>query len=80
MQGEAFVFIFRVSIFSVAYDWMAGLGQVDANLIFPAGKERDFQQAQIGGLFYDFVSGFGEFTFFRIGCGIDDKGLVLSEV
>lgn len=80
MEGEAFAVVFRVSVFSIACDWMANIGKVDANLIFPAGEERNFQKTKIGGFFEDFVSGFGEFSFFGIGCGIDDEGFVLGEV
>ena len=58
MEGETLVVIFRISIFSIAYDWMAEVVKMDANLIFPAGKESDFEQTQIGGLFENSVSGF----------------------
>ncbi len=80
MQGKSLVIIFRVSIFSVANDWMAEVGKMDANLIFLSGKECEFEQAEIGGLFENSVSGFCEFAFFRIGCGINDEGFVLGEV
>jgi len=68
------------AVFSVANNRMANVGKMNANLIFPAGKESDFEQAQIGGFFKNSVSSFCEFAFFGIGCGIDDKGPVLGQV
>jgi hypothetical protein len=41
------------SVELVADDWMSMMGEVDSDLVFAAGEQVDFQQAEPFGLFQD---------------------------
>lgn len=68
------------SIFSVADNGMFLIGEVDTDLVFPAGQKGNFQETEPGGFFQHFISGLREFSFLGVVGGIDDEGLVLGEV
>ena len=59
---------------------MSLIGEVDTDLVFPAGQKGNFQQTEQGGFFQHFISGSRELAFCGVVGGIDDEGLVLGEV
>lgn len=59
---------------------MSLVGQVDANLIFPAGQQGDFEQAESRRLFERLIGGVRQFSFCAVGGRIDDIRLVLGKV
>ncbi len=79
MEGQSSKLVAGLSIFSVADNGMSLIGQMDADLVFPAGQKGNFQQTESGGFFQHFISGSREFAFCGVGGGINDEGLVLSE-
>lgn len=73
----AFIF-FPISF--VADHRVADAGEVDADLVFPAGQQLDFQQRKVFGLFQYFVGGVRQFSLARIGGVVDGVRLVFRQV
>lgn len=80
VEGDAVVGFVGGTVFFVADDGVSGFGEVNADLVFAAGNEIDFEQAEGGAFFDHTVGGVGEFSFFGVGGGIDDLGAVFGEV
>ena len=80
MKRQTPVPILGFTIFTIAYDRMPLISQMDTYLILPAGQKIYLQQTKLLGLFKHLISSMCQFAFCDIRCGIDDISLVLRQV
>lgn len=80
VEGEAFVVADFAAVFAVADDGPAFVGEVDADLVFAAGEEFDFEKGAFVDFFERFVVSDGEFAFFGVFGGVDAAGFVFGEM
>ena len=80
MEGEALVIANFATVFAIADDGPAFVGEMDADLVFTTSEEEDLEKGALADFFNGFVSGGGEFALPFVGCGEDTACLVFSKV